>query len=780
MDKTTLEILEFPAVLGEIASFSLTAPGRAAVLALRPLSGLAEIEDAFAEFLEVREAVKAEGTLPLGSVSDIAPLFKRLSTAGAYLLPEDLLLVIGNLSASKSLRALLSPDFTRRHPRTSAMVEALSDQRALSRSLGRILDDKGDIKDDASGELLRIRRSIRSSRDRARGILEGLTTDRTMQEEYLQEDFITIRDDRFVLCIKAGMHSAFDGVVHGRSGSGGAYFIEPMQLVELNNKVAVLKKEEKAEEIAILRAASAEIFDQREPLAADLAVFGRLDGLQARALFAGHTGSNAPVVRKNGRVRLKNARHPLLILKEKSGGSAVVPVDVIMPEGCSVLVISGANTGGKTVALKTLGLLTLMALSGVPVPAEEGSEAALFTGVFADIGDRQDIIASLSTFSAHIKRMREFLSSPLDGSLVLIDEIGAGTDPAEGGAFALAALETLRERGATAVVTTHLNALKAHAQTHPAYRNASVEFDEASWKPLYQLRYGVPGPSLGLSIAESLGIPKQVIERARKNLDEKEGAFIESIRLLEEARTETAALKVRLTELERLRDEAVRKLRSDRAAILEKSRSKAEKMIAVAKEDLKGLMERLKQNRPSTGIGPGKAAIEIEKSRARLLADLGQKPSAYRPAIGDRVSLSGGSTKGSVVNVDAEGKRAELSVGGLKVWAPWNKLKKIGGNGRIKPAEAAADIPVSTGGMEPASSVNIIGLRAEEAMTVVTRFIDNAFAAGLSRVEIIHGMGTGRLASVVGELLKKDPRVAALSHGDPSFGGAGVTVVEFK
>ena len=778
MDQTTLDILEFPAVLEEIASHSMTAPGRARVLALRPLSGFPELEDAFAEFLEMNEAVKAGGTLPLGLVSDIAPLFKRLSTAGAYLLPEDLLMVIGNLRASRSLRSVCAPDFTRRHPRISARIEALSVQKVLSPALERIVDDKGEIKDDASSELLRIRRAIRSSRERARGILEGLTTDRTMQDEYLQEDFITIRDDRFVLCIKAGMHTAFNGVIHGRSGSGAAYFIEPMQLVELNNKVAVLKKEEKAEEISILKGASADILEQKAPLAADLAIFGTLDGLQARALFAEQTGSTAPVVRKNGRVRLKCARHPLLILKEKSGGPAVVPVDVIMPESCSVLVISGANTGGKTVALKTLGLLTLMALSGIPVPAEEGSEVALFSSVLADIGDRQDIIASLSTFSAHIKRMREFLDSPLSGALVLIDEIGAGTDPSEGGAFALAALETLRERGATSIVTTHLNALKAHAQTHDAYRNASVEFDEATWKPLYQLRYGVPGPSLGLSIAQSLGIPAPIIERARKNLDEKEGAFIESIRLLEEARAETATLKERLAGLEKKRDEAVQGIRRDRAAILEKARAKADRMIAEAKEELRGVMGQLKQGRPS--IGPGRASIEVERTRARLLEQLGHKPPTYRPSVGDRVSLTGSSTKGSVINVDVEGKRAELAVGGLKVWAPWNKLKKIGGNDRMMPVDTPADIPVTATEMEAASSVNIIGLRAEEAMPIVTRFIDNAFSAGLGRVEIIHGMGTGRLGQAVGELLKKDPRVKGLSHGDPSFGGAGVTVVEFR
>ncbi len=777
MDETTLDILEFKKVLEEVASLAMTSLGRAAVLALRPLEAPEAIEDAFADYREVEHIVKSGDRLPLGGITDIMPLFKRLEPSGAYLLPEDLMLVKSNLQGARGLKSVLDPAFTRSHPRTTAMIEAVSTCSGLYSTLERILDDKGEIKDSASPELKRIRRAIRSDRERARKILEELTSDKKMREEFLQEDFITIREDRYVLCIKTGMQTTFKGVIHGRSGSGGAYFIEPIQLVEMNNRVAVLKKEEKAEEIEILREASREALENREPLESDLSIFGSLDSVQARALFAVAAGGVAPIVRKNGRIRLRNARHPLLILKQARGGPAVIPIDIIRPEGCSVLVISGANTGGKTVALKTLGLLTAMALSGIPVPAEEGSEVSLFSSIFADIGDRQDIIASLSTFSAHIKRMCEFLTSAGEGSLVLIDEIGAGTDPSEGGAFALAALETLRERGATVVITTHLNVLKAHAQSDPAYRNASVEFDERTLKPLYQLRYGVPGPSLGLSIAESLGIPSEIIDRARKNLDEKERAFIESIRLLEEQRDETTSLKERLAELERKRSEAVERLRAERAVILEKARGKVERVVDGAKEELREAFARLKQARPS--IGPGKAAVEIERTRARALERLGALPSVYTPSVGDRAAIIGTGTKGEVVNVDSEAKRAELSVGSLKVWAPWNKLKKLGGNGRINSgaagSQAAHGAPV-----EASPSINIIGLRAEEAIKLVTKFVDNAYAAGLSSVEIIHGVGTGSLSRAVAGFLKESPHVKGFHHGDPSHGGAGVTVAELS
>ncbi|MEK7772905.1 MAG: endonuclease MutS2, partial [Deltaproteobacteria bacterium] len=348
----------------------------------------------------------------------------------------------------------------------------------------------------------------------------------------IQEDYVTIRDDRYVISIKSGVHARVDGIIHGRSNSGATYFVEPFQLVELNNRIAILRKEEKAEEIEILKEITRMVLSARGGLLRDQGIIAELDCVQAKALFAKDVNATMPDVRNGGDVFLKGARHPLLILKEIRGGERVTPIDITIKEGCGTLVISGANTGGKTVALKTLGLLTLMVLSGIPVPVEEASTAVAFASVFADIGDRQDIIASLSTFSAHIKRIKEFLSLAGAGSLVLIDEIGAGTDPAEGGAFALAALDTFMEKGATTVVTTHLNLLKAHAQADPGYMNASVEFDESTLRPLYRLHYGVPGPSLGLSIARSLGIPSGIIDAARENLKESEGAFIESVRLL--------------------------------------------------------------------------------------------------------------------------------------------------------------------------------------------------------------------------------------------------------
>lgn len=777
MDSTTLETLEYPAVLKELAAYTLTPVGRQKAERLMPSKAVSFIEEAYREFSEVRDILEISGTLPLGGVLDIRPVLSRLDPEGAYLLQDDLLKIRNNLSAAIRLKSFLSQSFIKAYPKVSSRIEALSNQRALHSDLIRILDDKGQIKDGASPGLFRIRKEIRSGRDRARSYLEGLTKDKKFKE-CLQDDFITIRDDRYVLSIKTGMHAGLNGVIHGRSGSGATYFIEPFQIVEINNRIAIFKKEETAEEIEILKRATASVAEQREPLLSDLDLLGALDSVQAKALYAKDIGAIVPIVKKGGEVRLGSARHPLLAAQEARDSTApkAVPIDIRLAEDCRVLVISGANTGGKTVALKTLGLLTLMVMASIPVPVEEGSEAVVFPSIFSDIGDRQDIIASLSTFSAHIKRIRGFLSLAGEGSLVLIDEIGAGTDPSEGCALALAALETFRENGAVTVVTTHLNLLKARAQTSPGYMNASVEFDESTLRPMYRLHYGVPGPSLGLSIAQSLGIPPEIIDKARANLKESEGAFIESVRMIEEERDELKKLKDRLASLEQKRNESVKRLMDERAAITGRARIKVESIVAKAKEEIREAVDKLREEGHKAVPPARKAYKAVDEAGSKVLERMKFKPeTGYMPSEGDRVGIKGSNTRAVVLKVDREAKKVELQAGGIKAWAPWDKLTKIGGNDK----KVAVQAPHINADMEVASSINIIGMRVHDAMPLVVKFLDNAHANGLNAVEVIHGVGTGRLSKAVEENLRSNRYVKRFCHADQSRGGAGVTVVEF-
>ncbi len=767
MDEISLEALEFDRVVEELAGFASTLPGKELIKDLKPSTDPSEIDHLFREFLEIRDTVHVHGTFPLSRFRDIRDILSRLAPEGVFLLPEELTTTRELLGLIKDLTSRLTPPFEKTYPILSSIIASLGDYSHLASEIDRILDEKGQIRDEASGELYTIRKEIISLRNRARKVLDEIRESRRYRE-ILQDEFFTIRDDRYVLGVKAGMHTELPGIIHGRSGSGLTYFIEPFRLVDLNNRLAILKKEERAEEIRILKEITGCVHESRDSLLRDIGIVARLDLLQAKALFAERIKAIVPEFSSTGDIRFTGARHPLLVLKELRGGERVVGVDIIMEENHRVLVISGANTGGKTVSLKTLGLLTLMVQSGIPVPCMEGSRAVVFKKVFADIGDRQNILASLSTFSSHIEEIKRFVNEADSGSLVLIDEIGVGTDPHEGGILALSILETLRERGARVVVTSHLNILKAHAQIDPSFMNASVEFDEETLKPLYRLRYGRPGESFGISIAGALGMPEEVIERARKRLSGKEATFVESIRELEEEKRRIAELKERLILLERKREEALKTLREKESLILQRVRERFERLLAEAERRLREMMEGQKEK-------PRKRERAIEDIRHEYMERLGIEEPVYIPEPGDGVELKGSNTVGEVLKVDREARRAELRIGSMRVWVSWNRLCK----------RPHRETHLQGGRMERAypqdrvtTSINLVGMRVDEALRSVQRFLDDAHASGIERVEIIHGIGTGRLKKAVEEYLKETTFVRGFHPGDPMRGGAGVTVVE--
>lgn len=776
MDNTTLEALEFPTVLRELASRASTVVGMERLLALEPMTDRAAIDTAFRGFIEINEIIKTSGRLPVAGAADIRPLIARLGPGGAYLFPEELQLIQSNIQTGRQLNTALNPATVKLYPLTWARIEALSDTSHLGRMLDRVLDNKGGLKDGASPELYRIRKEIRDNKERARGVLEEISSGKKYKE-YIQDDFITIRDDRYCLAIRAEKHSYVDGVIHGRSASGATYFIEPIALVELNNRLNILKRDEKTEEIAILKAVSAEVAVAGPGLLSDLEIIGWVDAGQSKADLAAALGARVPIIKSEGPVKFIGGRHPLLLLKEFNAGGdgKVIPVNIMIPEGCRTLVISGANTGGKTVALKTLGLLTLMALSGIPIPVDEGSEAVIFRDIFSDIGDRQDIIASLSTFSAHVKRIKEFLAKAGQGSLVLIDEIGSGTDPSEGGAFALAVMERLLKQGVITIVTTHLNLIKAHAQTNPEFLNASVEFDEATMHPLYVLHYGVPGASLGLSIAEGLGIDGDIIASAREKVMDKEGAFMESVRGIEAEREELRTLRERLERQAALRDRAITRIRAERDEIRRKAKEKVDKLIIKAREEMRAVIDKARQE----ALRPASAKV-IDRIGSKALSELGKAPvvSNYLPAEGDRVTLSGTKTKGVVMRVDEGAKKVEVSVGSLKIWTTFDKIEKRSGGVETVARQAPSRVSVTE--VEAAATLKLIGLRVEPALDELQKFMDNAHASGLRMVEIIHGLGTGAMSKAVSEYMRSCPFVEKYYHGPPERGGAGVTVVELK
>jgi len=778
VDSATLESLEFGEVLKVLAGHALTEMGRERVLAIRPLSDPGSMEESYRSFSDALN-IRGQGErLPLGGAHDIRPLLERAFPEGAFLLPEELLLIKDNLSVTEGLRAMAGPDFIEKYPAISPLFLGLSDNGPLLTRLCKTIDEKGGILDSASPGLRSIRKKLRSSRARIRGILTDLVKSPD-SEEVLRDDIITIRDDRFVLSVVAGKQAEVPGIIHGRSGSGATFFIEPMALVELNNSLSILKKEERAEEREILRELTTITLEAGEGLLCDLEIIAELDAFGARVAFARETGAVVPELSATGAISLKEARHPLLVMQELAGGPPVVPVDIMINEDTGVLVISGANTGGKTVALKTTGLLTLMAASGIPITARAGSRARIFSDIFADVGDRQDIGASLSTFSAHVRRLRSFLDKAGPSSLVLIDEIGAGTDPAEAEALGLAVLESLRARGALSVVTTHLNLIKAHGAIDPAYENVSVEFDEATLRPRYRLEYGVPGPSLGINIAGALGLPHDIIERANAFLKGGEGAFIESIRRIEAEKARLRELEARLLELEKRRSEELRRLRTERDQLIGRAKKRIEAVVDEAREEVRRLREEFARKKKKDA--PAMAAISDagRRFRERLTPQRGAKKKAP-PVVGEKVRLQGSRTGGVVTRVDMEARRCEVLMGSVKVWVEMKRLEASGVKEGKKP-RPHAHVELRRGSGRGASgSVNLIGMRVEEAVSELTRFIDNAHLEGLEVVEVIHGMGTGALKRAVAEYLRGRKEVKSFEPGPPEAGGAGVTVVYLK
>ena len=773
MDDVTFEALEYPAVLREFEGFAETAAGRELIRGLRPSGDALQITEGYRELKEAILLLNRHGGPPLFDIYDIGGLLTGLKK-GAYMLPDELLKIKKTIGCLLSLKkfpkdlSLKSNSF----PIITEKMDSISAPASLHQRLTGVLDDRGGIKDDATGNLLKIRNSIASSREKSRIIIEEMVKDRSLKAS-LQDELFTIRDDRFALCIKASHHAHFPGVILDRSSSGATYFFEPFRIVEINNRITILKEEEKEEELEILKEVSLLLFMEKEGLLNDLATAAWLDFVFAKARFKSHIKGVIPEVKGDGGVKFTGARHPLLVFKERKGGGSVTPVDLVMDEAKKILVISGANTGGKTVALKTMGLLSLMAHSSLPVPAEEAG-IAVFGKIFACIGDRQDIRDNLSTFSAHIKRLSliigEIIKAPEQKTLVCIDEIGAGTNPEEASVLSLAILEALKEKGAYVAVTTHLALLKAHAQSDASFENVSVEFDEKTLKPLYTLRYGLPGKSMGLNIAGSYGMPHDIIERAKNRLKAGGCASVEGLFKMEEEIGKIKDLRERLSKIEEKRQNALARIRDERNTLLENARRKVESIVEKAESRIRTLVESARASIPSIHD-----IQEIKKVKERVLPLLDPERINYRPVAGDFAEITGSGKSGVILRVDEAKKTCEVLIGNIKVLVSLKRLKKAktNGNGEKRKVYQELQAPYAT-------TLNLKGMRAEAAIKEVERFVDTAHSSGIETVELVHGIGTGALMKALHEYLGGNPLVKGFRCKDPLLGKVGVTVVEIK
>ncbi|MDD6047744.1 MAG: endonuclease MutS2 [bacterium] len=782
MQERVLKTLEYDKILDELKLRASCCIGRELAETLSPSADFDEVQRQLTLTGEAETLVYRTGQSPVDDFPDMRQCLKRMHAA-LFISPGELLGIAKCLRAARVAREVLTKE--NEGGLLYNMASFLTTHRSVEEEINRCIISEDEIFDGASPALSRIRRAMRAANERVRERLNTMIRSATYQK-YLQEPIITIRNGRFVIPVKQEYRQQVPGLVHDQSGSGATLFIEPTAVVELGNEYKKLLAEEAEEVERILAELTAMVEPYADEIYEDLSVLGEIDLVFAKARLSREMNCICPKLNRMGYIRIVRGRHPL-IPRER-----VVPVDIWLGKEYRSLIITGPNTGGKTVTLKLVGLFTLMAQSGMFIPAAEGSECAVFDAIYADIGDEQSIEQSLSTFSSHMKNIVEILKGADDHSLVLLDELGAGTDPIEGAALAMSILSDLHERGTVCVSTTHYSEIKAFALTRDGMENASMEFDVDRLCPTYRLFIGIPGKSNAFEISERLGIPERIIENAREFLKGEDVKFEDIISSAQSqhriAEEERALAQEARAELERLRKEAEqerKKLAEEREKQQAKAREEARKVVADTKREMERLIV---QVRALKGIDRSAADRVIQQARDKMRAeenalaepltlkkdDAGAPPKSVKP--GDSVKIVSLDQKATVLSpADAKGD-VQVQAGILKLSVKLSDLRltqeEQPKQGKSKIA-AAMDRRV---GLE----LDIRGMLVEEGLAVVDRYLDDAFLSGLTEVSIIHGKGTGALRTGVQDFLKRHPRVKSFRIGNYGEGDAGVTVVTLK
>jgi DNA mismatch repair protein MutS2 len=805
LSRTAEQVLEFDALREILRRFTTCAPGRRAAGALSFTEDRAALESAFALVGEAAEYLRAGQNLGFGSLADPGPWLERLAVPGAVLAPAELLDAASLVETSADLKQTFRHE-GQKFPRLAARAGSLSDLGSLAKTIHRAILPNGEISDDASPELRRIRVSINKTREK---ILQDLRRRLRDRGEEPGEDYVTLRNDRFVIPVRSSERRSVPGVIHGSSATGQTVFVEPLETLDGNNQLVQLAEDEAAEIARILDELTGLLRGHLGGLEAAAAAIAELDSVFARGRFFREFGCTLPVFTDTPRLRLAAARHPVLEDKLRRQDRAIVPMALELGGAETVLVISGPNTGGKTVALKTVGLAVLAAQSGIPVAAEI-AELPLADRVLVDIGDEQSIAADLSTFSAHMLNLRGMLEAASPRSIVLVDEIGTGTAPEEGSALAVALLEEFRARRCLTLATTHHDRLKTYASTTPGVLNAAVEFDGVNLRPTYRLLIGVPGVSCGIAIAERLGLPPSAIARAQSELAPEAREAAALITYLHRSREEMEELKRRsAAELERLEaerqalktewSERQRKRLAELEAQFNATLKNYEQQIAkllesIRDRELHAQME--KQARRQNLKARGDAREEVNAAVVAHLADSQQDLGAAAAAElmpvtpeqlvpGVRLRVRG--LPQPVILRQLDDRSAQIQAGPLRMKIKRDDILAIVNEAPAKASSAAgagtrAGITVRSQAGKPAAAeeINVIGCTVEEASARVDKFLDDAALAGLPRLRIIHGHGTGALRRGLAEFLATHPQVERISAEDPERGGSAITVVELK
>lgn len=799
MDQRTLRVLEYAQVKALLAREAGSTVAKERVEQLSPSSDFEVVSHLLAETSEARALLDKEKSIPLGGIHDIRESVD-LAAKGGVLEPEALLDIAATAAASRRLRGFLL-NVRDDYPLLAKYAARLEVFRDLEEAIDRGLTGEGRVRDDASPELVRARQRVRSLNHSVHTRLEAMINS-PAYSRMVQEPIITIRNERLCVPVRSEFKGEFKGIVHDVSASGATLFMEPLSVVDLNNELREAQGREQEEVRRVLARLSGHVADLADSLLASLEVLAAVDFIAARAKLSQSMGASPPQVNREGVVELWAARHPLLAGK-------VVPIDIRLGDGFSTLVITGPNTGGKTVALKTVGLLTLMAQSGLHIPSREGSRVAVFGQVFADIGDEQSIQQSLSTFSSHMSQIVSIMRQVRPNALVLLDEIGAGTDPSEGAALAKALLNVLHSLGARTVATTHYGELKAFAFSEPGIENASVEFDPETLRPLYRVRIGLPGSSNAFAIARRLGLPGSVLEAAgsmmsasRTHLDR----GIEQVEATQRAlEAERLAVDQQRSEVERLKSEYERltaDLQARRNELIHQAREEARALLEEARAEITEMVEStraaLREARKSDHRGPGPAEIKrtARERTARIEESVGApepaepaaepQPESARRSLravrgrpGEEVWVRPLRQKGTIQSLPDEEGDVEVQVGILKVKARLADLESLPEPTGPAPEETSvAQIQTAKARVSP--ELNLVGKRVADGIYELEKYLDDALVGGLAEIRIIHGLGTGALRSAVGEALQRHPYVADYRPAEREQGGAGATIVRLR
>jgi len=779
-----LHVLEFGGIrrlLGRCMSSEL---GRALLPTVIPLAELPRIRLKQRQTSEAKALLLEDAPPSLQQLVDPRPLLDQVAQQGKILEPQELLDLQFLLSTARQTKRFFGR-VDEQYPLLAALTEPVLFPESVERRIGQVVDMRGDIKDGASPRLQEIRSELRSTRERVRRRLDWHLS---QHKEVVQEPLITLRNNRYVIPLRPDYQRLLRGIVHDHSTSGATVFVEPLDVLELNNRLVELATAEDAEVHRILRQMTTEVWAVQAQIRQIADSLGEVDYILARARLSQMLHGHEAEFSEDGRLVLIQARHPLLVEAAQGADDVIVPATLSVDPKTRTLVITGPNTGGKTVLLKTIGLLALMAQAGMHIPAAEGSVLPLFRRVLVDIGDEQSIAQSLSTFSGHMQHVVSFLRAADERSLILLDELGAGTDPAEGAALGIAVLEHLHRRGAKIFVTTHHQAIKLHAHSHPAMDTAVMEFDAETLQPTFHVRVGQFGGSNAFAISRRLGMPPEVLVTAQAHIAADQHRLVEitdrlqgELRALELLRREVAHDRHLAAQARAHYEAKLAEIDAERRLQLAHASDEASRLLGEARRRLDEAIHQVRRQGVTPEVEPARTLIrQVEAELEQVTAQTSPPEPEVRPVpAGEVVWLPKWRVRGVVLKWPEAGELVEVQAGQMTLKVPASQIEPLGAR-ELSPSVPFSPAPYVRphSAQEISPELNLIGWRVNDALPYLEKYLDAAVAAGLPRVRIIHGKGSGRLRTAVHELLTSHPQVKTYMPCDPQEGGWGATLVE--